>query len=65
MSLTTKFRMWARDLFHLKQSENELDAEMRFDLAQRVEANVRKGMSRHDAEFNARREFGSVDLAKE
>ena len=65
MSLITKFRMWARDLFHVKQSENELDAELRFDIAQRVETNVRAGMTRHEAEREARREFGSIDLAKE
>jgi predicted permease len=65
MSLSTKTRMWVRDLFHLKQSERELDAEMRFDLAQRVEANVRAGMTRQEADLSARREFGSIDLAKE
>ena len=65
MSLNTKVRMWVRDLFHLKQSEHELDAELRFDMAQRIEAKVRAGMSRHDAELSARREFGSVALAAE
>ncbi len=34
-------------------------------LAERVEANVRAGMTRQEAEFKARREFGSVALAKE
>ncbi len=28
--LITKFRMWVRDLFHSKQSERELDAEIAF-----------------------------------
>jgi predicted permease len=65
MSITTKFRMWIRDLFHVKQSESELESELRFDLAQRTEANVRAGMTREDAELSARREFGSVALAKE
>ena len=65
MSLTTKFRMWARDLFHLKQSERELDAEIRFDLEQRIAAKVRAGMTRQEAEFSARREFGGIDLTKE
>jgi len=65
MSLMTKIRMWARDLFRVKQSERELDAELRFDIAQRVEANVRAGISREEAERSARREFGSADLAKE
>src|SRR5579863_8015267 len=65
MSLVTKFRLWARDLFHAKQSERELDAELRFDLEQRIEANVRAGMTRKEAELSARREFGGIDLAKE
>ena len=65
MSLGTKFRMWVRDLFHAKQSERELDAELRFDLEQRIEANVRAGMTRKEAELSARREFGGIDLAKE
>jgi predicted permease len=65
MSLMTKIRMWARDLFHVKQSERELDAELRFDIAQRFEANIRTGMSREEAERSARREFGSTELAKE
>jgi predicted permease len=65
MSFVTKFRMWVRDLFHAKQSDNELDSELRFDLSQRTEANERAGMTRKDAELSARREFGSVALAKE
>src|SRR5579864_3742603 len=65
MSLSTKIRMWARDLFRAKQSEQELDAELRFDFAQRIEAKVRAGMTREAAELSARREFGSIDLAKE
>ena len=46
MNLLTKIRMWARDLFHVKRSERELDAELRFDIAQRVETNVHAGMAR-------------------
>ena len=65
MSLNTKFRMWVRDLFHVKQSESELDAELKFDFARRIEANMRAGITRKDAELSARREFGSVDLAKD
>ena len=65
MNLIAKFRNWARDLFRVKQSERELDAELRFDFAQRMETNLRAGMSREEAELSARREFGSVDLAKE
>ena len=49
MNLDTKIRLWVRDLFHVKRSERELDAELRFDLAQRIEANVRAGMVPEDA----------------
>jgi predicted permease len=55
--------MWIRDLFRQKKSESELHAEMQFDLAERVDANLRAGMSRSEAELKARREFGSVALA--
>jgi predicted permease len=65
MSVSAKFRMWMRDLFHVKQSERELDAELRFDLAQRTEANIRAGMTREESELSARREFGPVTLAKD
>ena len=65
MSIVTKVRMCLRDLFRARQSDYELDSELRFDLAERTEANVRAGMSRNDAELRARREFGSVALAKE
>jgi predicted permease len=65
MSFVTTFRIWVRDLFRAKQSDNELDSELRFDLAQRTEANMRSGMSREDAELSAHRDFGSVALAKD
>ena len=65
MGLITKIRMWARDLFRGRKSESELDAELQFDLAQRIEANVRTGMSPEAARQSASREFGSVALAKD
>jgi putative ABC transport system permease protein len=49
----------------VKHSERELEDELRFDLERRIEANLAAGMSRKEAEMAARREFGSVDLAKE
>ncbi len=65
MNLDTKIRLWVRDLFHVKRSERELDAELRFDLAQRIEANVRAGMVPEDARGAALREFGGFELTKE
>ncbi len=54
-----------RELFHVKQSERELEEEMRFDLERRIEAKLETGMTRKEAEMAVKREFGSVDLAKE
>jgi predicted permease len=54
-----------RELFHVKQSESELDDELRHDLERRIEANMAAGMTRKEAEMSAKREFGSLDLAKE
>jgi predicted permease len=48
-----------RELFHVKQSERELDDELRYDLEQRIEANVASGMTRWEAEMTAKREFGT------
>jgi putative ABC transport system permease protein len=48
-----------------RDDESELDAELRFDLERRIEANVASGMTREEAEMTAKREFGSVELAKE
>jgi predicted permease len=65
MSLVTKFRMWMRDLFHVKQSERELDAELRFHVEQQTEAKIRAGMAPEEARRAALREFGGLQLAKE
>ncbi|HUK30992.1 MAG TPA: ABC transporter permease [Candidatus Acidoferrum sp.] len=54
-----------RDLFRRNSAERELDAELRFDFERRVRANLAEGMTREEAEMSAKREFGSVDLAKE
>jgi predicted permease len=56
---------WLRELFHGKQTERELDDELRYDLDRRIEANLGAGMARKEAEMAAKRDFGSVDLAKE
>jgi predicted permease len=54
-----------RSLFLRKRAERELDAEMRYDLTRRTEANIAAGLSPHDAKLAALREFGSVSLAME
>lgn len=54
-----------KSLLRRKSAESELDDELRFDLERRIEANMHAGMARTEAEQAARREFGSVALAKE
>ncbi len=54
-----------RSVFKRRSTERELDAELRFDLDRRVQANLAAGMTREEAVMAAKREFGSVDLAKE
>ncbi len=56
---------WLKALFNVKQSDRELDDELRFDLEQRIAAKLAAGMTGKEAEMAAKREFGSVDLAKE
>src|SRR5690242_1414813 len=45
--------------------ERQLDAEVRFHLESRVDDLVQSGLSRGEAELQARREFGSVELTKD
>jgi predicted permease len=56
---------WFRALVRRGKVENELDAELRYDLEQRMEANVRAGMTQEEARRAALREFGGLELAKE
>ena len=45
--------------------ERRMDAEFRFHLDSQIGDYVRQGFSREEAELRARREFGSLDLAKD
>ena len=57
MSVATRF--WQRDL------DRELEDEIQFHLALETEANLRKGMSRSEAERQARLDFGSIESVRE
>ena len=48
------------NLFRSKDVQRELEAELQFHLALRIEQNLRDGMSPADAEADARRRFGNV-----
>jgi putative ABC transport system permease protein len=56
---------WFRALVRREKVENELDAELRYDLERRIEANVRAGMTQEEARRAALRAFGAVELAKD
>jgi macrolide transport system ATP-binding/permease protein len=51
---------WFRQLFARKQIYADFSAEIQQHLAEKVEALIASGMSRRDAEFAAKREFGNV-----
>ncbi|HEY3441856.1 MAG TPA: ABC transporter permease [Paludibaculum sp.] len=59
--------MWRRILFlsQQRQLEQDLDEEMRFHLAMKAERNRESGLSRDEAEWTARRQFGNVTRMKE
>ena len=60
-----KIRSSFRDVFRRRSDEQDLDAELRFDLEERIRANVSAGMQSEDARSRAMKEFGNVGLAKE
>jgi len=52
-------------LFSRNRFERELDEEIRFHLDMEADEQLRKGVSRRDAEAAARRQFGGMDQMKE
>ena len=52
-------------LFGWRRRERELEEEIRFHIDSQVEENLRRGMSRSDAEAAARRSFGGVAQMQE
>jgi putative ABC transport system permease protein len=60
-----KIQLGLRELFHKKQSERDLDSEVRFHLEQQVAAKRAAGMNEQEARETSMREFGSVALAEE
>ncbi len=56
---------WLRQLFTRRQIYRDLSEEIQQHLAEKVEALMAGGMSRKDAEYAARREFGNVARIEE
>lgn len=60
---TASFRV--ANFFLRKRSESELNLELQAHLELLTEANIRRGMSRDEARYAARREFGGIEQTKE
>jgi len=56
---------WLRQLFTRRQIYDDLSEEIRQHLAEKVEALMAEGMSRKDAEYAAKREFGNIARIEE
>jgi hypothetical protein len=56
---------WLRQLFQRRQIYSDLTEEIQQHLAEKVEALIAGGMSRKDAEYAAKREFGNVARIEE
>lgn len=65
MRWPARLRMLVRSLFLHRQTEADLDDEMRDHLEREIEDNVRSGMTGEEAQFAAQRLVGSVSLYKE
>jgi predicted permease len=56
---------WLRQLFTRRQIYTDLSEEIHQHLAEKVEALIAEGMSRKDAEYAAKREFGNIARIEE
>ena len=56
---------WLRSLFQRRQIYSDLAEEIQQHLAEKVEALMADGMSRKDAEYAAKREFGNIARIEE
>jgi protein TonB len=52
------------DLLRRPSLEREFDEEIRFHLQERVARNIARGMTKEDADADARRRFGSIEQVK-
>lgn len=56
---------WLRRLFHKKESEDQLDAELRFHVERQIADYIASGMSTEEARRRARLEFGGLESIKQ
>src|SRR2546430_4418144 len=57
--------MWLKQLFSRRRLYGELSEEIREHLEKKIEELVARGLSRKEARYAARREFGNVTLTEE
>ena len=60
-----RFSLWLRATLQRRAMEREMDEELRFHTRAYATDLIRRGMAPHDAELQARREFGSVEQMKD
>src|SRR5258708_9904557 len=65
MRLWNRLRSWLRAILRRTRLENEMDAEVRFDIEAFAEDFVRSGVPRQEAYRRACIEFGGIERAKE
>src|SRR5437868_10295180 len=65
MNLLAYFRSFAARFFHLAQTENEMEEELRSHIERRADDLEGLGLDRREAERQARIEFGSTERFKE
>jgi putative ABC transport system permease protein len=65
VSLTRRIYNLYRFLFHRERLERELDEELRSYLEIAIDENIRRGLSRNEAERKARIALGGIDQVKE
>jgi predicted permease len=60
-------KFWHRFRAHFRQGkmEREMEKELRFHLEMEAEKHIRRGMSKEEAELEARRSFGGIEQTKE
>src|SRR5258708_33203642 len=56
---------WVKQLFSRRRLSNDLSDEIRTHLEEKIEELIARGMSKKEAAYAARREFGNVTLTEQ
>src|SRR5512145_1767441 len=63
--MLSRLKTALRAILRRAQAERELDEELRSDIEQQTEQNIRLGMDPQEARYAARKAFGGVEQTKE